>query len=278
MDELDPSWAKHLPANNLDARLSFARIFSERVSIFAEAIGPGERMFFVTLIVGDHTVREDEAVEFDVKRVQGVAHHWLRECDFLGIVEGAYFTNFKVTGLGFDRAVSWHMHAIVWGITEAALKALIRKFNSRYRTKVSGIAAGHYSVLDPNEAAIAALYMAKGQIASYKIWPRKYEFKDKETGEITIEGTGRFSQGKYKIRSGEMARMYRVFEGRYLDQLAFAGGDGGAILAAVKKAARLNHAKRSLPLIVSQRRHIAVEAESPKRRVEIVVPFWRRKR
>ena len=48
----------------------------------------------------------------------------LGKCSFVGMVEAALYTNVGVVKAGWKRAVSWHVHLIVWDITEARFREL----------------------------------------------------------------------------------------------------------------------------------------------------------
>lgn len=235
--ELDPSHAKYLAANNLDARLNFARITAEHLAAAVETLADDQPVFFVTLIRHDHTIREDQAAGFNIKRSHAWAYRVLRECAYVGMCEGSLYTNLNAAGASFKRAVSWHIHAVVWGIAEADLAKICDAANARYRTIIDGIQSAHHRRLSVNEVAGRALYMCKGQLSEYRVWPRKRTSINSETGEITIEGTGRFRQGKRPLRPGDMARMYNLFAGRLLDKLAFSGGAGKPVLKAIRHEA-----------------------------------------
>lgn len=260
LTELDRDQAMYLPANNATARMRYARITAEHLDGAIGALAPDQPVFFVTLINRDHTVREDEAASFSVRRLHAWAHRILRGCAFVGMVEAAYYSNLDVTGAGYQRAVSWHIHVIVWGISEAGLAAIIQAANRRYRCMIDGIAPAHYRPLMRSKVFGQALYMNKGQISEYRLWPRKRSVADEGTGEITKVGTGRFSQAKRDLRPGAMARMCLVFAGRRLDKLAFAGGAGKGILSAIRYEAdadrrRVEDREAALRAVRHQPRH-----------------------
>lgn len=237
LTELDRSQAMYLYANNLDARLNFARITSGHLAERAKGLGADQPVFFVTLIRHDHTIREDHAAGFKIKRLHSWVHEVLRGCAYVGMVECSLFTNLNAAGASFKRGVSWHVHAVVWGVTEAELSRRIDAVNTRYRSIVEGIKAAHYRRIGHTEVAGKSRYMCKGQLSEYRAWPRKDTIIDNETGEITIEGTGRFRQGKRPLRPCDMVRMCNIFAGMTLDKLAFAGGAGKTVLKDIRQEA-----------------------------------------
>ncbi|MCC0809036.1 hypothetical protein FPV16_23020 [Methylobacterium sp. W2] len=232
--ELDPANARFQPANNLKARLQFARIMAEHLDRAVRALPVDEPVFFVTLIARRFTVREDWAAAFKVHPLHSWTHQILRGCSYVGMAEGAYYSNLDVTGGGYRHAVSWHTHAIVWGITEEQLREICNAANRRYQTIVPGIDAAHYRAIERSEVAGQALYMSKGQLSDYRLIPLKRTDVDAETGEVTTPTTGRFRQAKHDLRPGTAARLCKVFAGRTLGGLAFAGGGGRAVIKAIR--------------------------------------------
>ncbi len=232
--ELEPAAALYLFANNRDARLRYVEIAARHLGDAIGDLPANAPVFWVTLINREHAVREDEAGAFQIKRLHRWAHRLLRGCNYVGMVEAALFTNLDVVAAGYKRTVSWHCHLHVWGVSEEVIAEICTKANTRYRTLVPGVTVAHYRPVTYAEACERAFYMHKGQISEYRVWQRRRVSMDDDTGVITIVGTGRFSQGKRPMRPGDMARMCRVFAGRTLDRLAFAGGAGRKVLDAIR--------------------------------------------
>ncbi|MFD1300265.1 hypothetical protein [Methylobacterium marchantiae] len=235
--ELDPANARFQLANNLQARLQFARITAEHLDRSVRALPPDEPLFFVTLIERRFTVREDQAAAFKVHPLHSWTHQILRGCSYVGMVEAAHYSNLDVTGAGYQLAVSWHTHAIVWGVSEKRLREICDAANRRYQTFVPGIDAAHVRPLKRSEVGGQALYMTKGQLSSTRVWALKDTVVDAVTGEVTTPTTGEFTQKKDVIRPGASARMAQVFAGRPLGELAFAGGKGRTVLKTIRHEA-----------------------------------------
>src|SRR3954449_8437703 len=72
LEELDPSAAMWLHANNHTARLNFARIAKQRVDAFTEST-QDTLFFWMMLCPKQFVVREDEAAEFKIRRI----HAWV---------------------------------------------------------------------------------------------------------------------------------------------------------------------------------------------------------
>ena len=79
--------------------------------------------------------------------------------------------------------------------------------------------------------------MTKAPFTDYRVWQRRRERVDLQTGEVTREATGRFKQRKREMRPGDMVRVCRVFAGRTIDRLTFAAGDGAALLRRLHREA-----------------------------------------
>ncbi|MBB2962528.1 hypothetical protein [Methylobacterium sp. R2-1] len=194
--------------------------------------------FFVTLIVDRYTFGLRKAGEFNPKRLQAWARTVFPGCSSIGMVEAALYTNVGVVWAGMDRAVSWHVHLILWGPSESWLAERCRVINARYHTLVPGVTAAHYRPLARQEWVGQTFYMLKAPMSDHRIWARKKEHRDTETGEITVRTTGRFTQRKRELRPCDLARMTIVMSGWTLDRLAFATGGGKVVLSAINAEAR----------------------------------------
>ena len=226
-----------LYANNAEARINYARIMADHLERATAPMAAEGSVFWVTFILRQYTVREDEAASFEVKSLQRRVRRILQGCDFVGMVEAALFTNLDVVGAGSVRAVSWHTHALVWGVTPERIAKICDVINTQCQTVVPGITAAHVRPLSPGEVAGRAFYMCKGQISEYRVWPDKTTVPDVDTGQPIKQSTGRYWVRKRSIRTGDLARMCMVFKGRYLNELSFAGGAGSAMRRAINAEA-----------------------------------------
>ncbi len=247
LDQLDPAAAVFLHAGNTTARINWARIVYRHVATMVGALDQSAPVAFVTLIEERFTITEAASASFDPRTLQRWTRALLPHTNFVGMVEAALYTNVGLIRAGMKRAVSWHVHLIVWDASEARLGALCAGINSRHATLLPGVCAAHYRMLEPGEVEGQAWYMNKAPISDHRVWPRRREATDSDTGEITVETTGRFTQRKRELRPCDLARMSRVMGDHHLDRLAFAAGDGRALLKAIIDEARL-------PLLRLQRR------------------------
>ena len=226
----DQREALFLHANNMWSRVRYAKIFGDRLERFAAQREAGEPMFLVTLVNRDHTVPRKVAADFNIACVTGWVHHVLRGASYVGMVEAAYFSNLRLCDLYEHRYVSWHSHVLLWGITEAEMIALCGEINGRHVTAVEGVPAAHYRVLQLEEIFGRCIYICKAPLDEYRVWARKREIFDRDTGEIFKCFSGRFSVKSRRMRPCDAVHMSSVFIEKYINQLAFAAGEGRLVL------------------------------------------------
>ena len=234
--EIDPAAAFLLYAASAPARIAYTRIMRRVLLARLGELDPGEPIAFVSLIERGYTLGLRRAGEIDLLSLKAWVRAELPGCSFVGMIEPAYYGNVGVAKDGGSRAVSWHAHLILWGASRARLAALIESVSRRKLTLVPGVTAGHSRLLRRDEIEGQIHYMMKGAISEYRVWQDKDVF-DETTGELVHLGTGRFQQGKQPLRPGDLSRMARVFSGKYLDDLAFAAGDGKEFLRAINAEA-----------------------------------------
>ena len=149
---------------------------------------------------------------------------------------------------------------LVWGPTEAELAARIDDINRRFITAIPGHTAAHYRPLQLEEVFGQGLYMSKGQINEYRVWPRTEDLVHHETGEVIKVNTGDYEVKKRPLRPGDAIHLCRAFAFRTIDSLAFANGDGRAVLDAVNRTAlaRFSYWEAQQPYRIAEERRRAV--------------------
>ena len=236
LEELGRDGERTLAANNMTARIKYAHIASDAVAEFLKTLPPDTKAFWVTLIRDRYTVSLDDAVTFDPSGLKGWVHHVLRGAHYFGIVEAGFYSNLSVVGSTFNRAVSWHAHFLMWGKTRREMTTLKKETDARYGTAIPGRHAFDWQEVTHGQAADKTLYMHKGQLKEYRVYPLNETTVD-EDGIITISTTGKFEQKKRDIRRGDAVRMTRVFAGRTIDGLAVYAGDGRGLFRTIQKTA-----------------------------------------
>ena len=235
--DLQPRNAFLLPANNMFARISYAQLMGEHLERHALALPPEQPMFFVTLINRVHTVPRRAAHRFKVRSLIGWSHEILRGASYVGMVEGAYFSNLRTLGGPGRRFVSWHTHLVLWERTEAEVAALCKTINARHITAIPGRVAAHYRPLQLEEVFGQGLYMSKGQINEYRVWPKSQKLRHPATGEVFRRPSGGWEVKKRPLRPADAIHLCQAFAGRHIDDLAFAAGEGREVLRSLNRAA-----------------------------------------
>lgn len=235
--DMQPRRAFLLPANNMAARIRYARIMAEALERHALTLGPDVPLFFVTLIDRRHTVQRRHGAAFAEERVIGWAHEILRGASYVGMVEAAYYSNLRTLPGPARRYLSWHCHLVLWGLTEAEVEALCAAINARFTTAIPGCTAAHYRPLPLEEVFGQGLYMCKGQINEYRVWRKKKKVVDRFTGRKVWVLTREWESKKRPLRPADAIHLCRAFAGRLIDRLAFVAGDGRVVLRAVNRSA-----------------------------------------
>ncbi|WP_267422926.1 hypothetical protein, partial [Methylobacterium sp. GC_Met_2] len=237
-DEIDPEAAFRLSACNYAARIAYAQIATDHVTRFTASLPRSTPVFWVTLIRDSYTLPYDEAADLDLFKLQQWVRAELRGASFVGMVEAALYTNADAVRADWKRAISWHPHLLVWGISEQRMTEIRDSLNRRCRALIPGVAAAHFRPLQLEQVEGQVLYMLKSPLNEYRIITKRRWVTDQETGEPVREFTGKFKSRKFQLGPGDLVRMANLLAGKRLDRLAFAAGDGRAVLSAINCAAR----------------------------------------
>lgn len=137
-----------------------------------------------------------------------------------------------------ERLVSWHAHPILWTRRPNRLKRQRTQINSTNACLVPGCTIAHVQSI-PSAAIKAKLtYIMKAPMDRTKIYPRKEETIDAETGGILAIETGRFKQKSERLKGIALLRVCKATEDFLIDQLLIAGGDGKPIGNAMRNDIR----------------------------------------
>ncbi|WP_156417947.1 hypothetical protein [Aureimonas sp. AU4] len=189
--------------------------------------------YWITLISERYVLPESEAANFDQRSLQAWVQQVLHGIDFIGSLELAYYTNLK-RGSG-RGSVSWHFHGTGWSKTSDLVGKRIDEINASTRTIFPGVVPALAAEIPRRKLTAKLLYALKAPRSAYRVYAFKEDSFDSETGELEKRPTGFFKQKKGALRPGELARVCTFLEGRYLDQLAIAGGEGKSILRKVRE-------------------------------------------
>ncbi|CAM5775562.1 hypothetical protein LMIY3S_05086 [Labrys miyagiensis] len=226
--ELAPERAKFLYANNAKARVAVATAALDVAGDIRKLIGKWGQAHWVTIAIDKHAMSVDEAAQFNITSLQSFTRQMLKGFNFLGIVEAGLYGNYRIDPTDKGRkTVSWHTHAIAWGVSEKEMETRKAEINARYQSLIRGPTPAHSEPIRPRSVRTKLIYMLKGQRKEYRIIRKKGDVIDPETGEITEEYTGEFDQRTQNLRPGDRVRMCRVLARKCIDQMLFAGGAEG---------------------------------------------------
>jgi hypothetical protein len=259
--ELQRANSVYLYANNPEARAGFSRVFLSTLTDHLKSPVNEDRLrtpvYLVTFALRRFCCPIQEAAGFDLKPLQAWVRQAMEGMSYLGFVEAAFYSNLtlgpeakkarvkpkietkhrnKPTTKKRHGTISWHVHLIVWGTSRATLKATVDDISAKHPSLITGLPAADYRRIRPEHFAGKVLYILKVP-REYRVWPKKQEVIDPETGEITTHATGRFTQKSRIMRSGDQVRMFEVMRDRYLDLMMLGGGAGKDLLLAIREEA-----------------------------------------
>ena len=224
--------AGSLFATNTRARIAFATAAERAVSQLVED-GSIDTFFFLTLAPRDFACPLADAADFDEFSVRFWALPLLLGFHHLGVIEAALYSNANVLPGTRGPMVSWHGHVLGWGSPKRKFDALVMRVNGDHEPLIPGRTAAHVRLLTPRQAVGRAIYMLKAPLNEYRVYPRKHEVVDPQTGEILELPTGAFQQKKRDLRPGDAVKMCKALGSRTLPMLVFAGGEGARLLGSI---------------------------------------------
>ncbi len=233
-------------AANLFSRKLFSRaICDELQSTFCSdpnSLDHNQDVFFVTLL--DIRCATDVSPAMpDLEYFKAIMRRGLRGLSYVGMMDVAYYANLAA-GVRFNskRCLFWHVHALVWGVTERELKKHIRRLNRSgdYLAIIDGLKGALSKKVRQGTLPVVAGYILKSPANAYRVW-REDRFDDDGNPLINADGEilAKFRQRKGRLRHGERVRLFKLLKQVPLTDLAISGGDGKRILARAKRNAAL---------------------------------------
>lgn len=182
---------------------------------------------------------EERLTEADLELIKNRLRYGLREFSYFGMVEPAYYVNLQ-HGVRYagKRCMFWHLHALVWGVSQKALKKHLRGLVKvgRYAAIADGLDATHTRKIKQGRLPRHVAYVLKSPCKAYRLSVRDREDK---LGRPVIDANGivlqKFKQGKANLRHGDRIVLFHAMKHLHLDKLAVAGGDGAKLLKAAKR-------------------------------------------
>ena len=242
---LRSSHRNKLLAVNHHSRVRWGRAVCDELSGFfcdPDSVEHNQPILFVTLVDKSCTTSVS-AADIDVDAIKTRLRSGLRGLSYIGLIEPAYYVNLQ-KGIYLERrCISWHLHALVWGISKRELRAILRalEVSGRYVSIVPGLKAVDIREVQQGDLPMVAGYMLKSPWTAYRV--TKYiAYKN---GNVLLDAKGAarpfYLQGKSKLRPGERITLFHTLKPFYLDKLAVAGGEGTPLLARAKRLALSPH-------------------------------------
>jgi hypothetical protein len=201
-----------------------------------------QTLYFVTLI-DDECVTKVNAADVSLPFVTRRLRLGLRGLSYVAVVEPAFYVN-QQAGVRFTgkRCLSWHLHAIVWGVSKAELSERIRTLNQigQYVALVPGRKGAQKKRIRQGTLPEVFGYMLKQPVNGYRVTRYDRERNGRPVINEDGEVQAKFIQGKSKLRPGQHVELFHVMKGLSLDQLTIAGGQGVPLLARAKRQVSRN--------------------------------------
>ncbi|WP_020180300.1 hypothetical protein [Methylopila sp. M107] len=221
-----------MTANNVLARIACARRFQEAL-LDVPSLRRGQQYSFVTYTSQRFAGPYDPKIRFETGPLKYAFEEALRRlgAHWAGMIEAGFITRLALNiPQDGSRIISWHVHAIVWGVGERKLRAALNKLAQE--TDLAGRSAIHIQRRALSVAERQSLYICKFPLAGQLIAGAKGEMVDWQTGEII---SAKKWLKKDALRTGDLARAAVVLRDRGVDQLMIAGGDGVQVYRAVQQ-------------------------------------------
>jgi hypothetical protein len=231
-----------LLAVNPHSRLLFARTLCEEISKRFCEPGTEEhdaKIHLVTLV--DITCATSPELHANLDWIGRRLRIALKGLSYIGMVEPAYYVNLQAgTRFTGKRCIFWHLHAIVWGISQTELRQRVRQMeeSGQYVAIAPGLKATHTKRIRHGTLPKVVGYILKSPSCAYRVTRRDREGSD---GKVFVNSDGEvvayFIQGKSELRKGDRIRLFLAMKDLYLDKLSVAGGEGTTLLARAKRVA-----------------------------------------
>lgn len=242
---INPSHRRTLSAVSPYSRRDWAQIVCREVEqelVAPDGVSHDGNLLFVTLAdINCITSPGDRLSENDLQAFKDNLRVGLRECSYLAFIEPAYYVNLQAgTNSRNRKCISWHLHALVWGISKSQLEARLRDHSAqrRYIPIADGLQGTDVRAVKQGTLPRLMGYMLKAPMLGYRVivYDRKAANGDwltNEHGEV-LRG---FDQKKQKLRPGERLTLFHAMKNLRLDEFAISGGMGVEIMRRIRRSA-----------------------------------------
>lgn len=214
---------RSLFAPNPEARVRWLRTFASTVCKHLRAKAPGRRpkkpVYMLTLI-SDRGLQSERSAPSPRELRHEYQRHLLG-LNYAGMIEPALYVRLP-HGEHYPRGVLWHMHALVWGISEEDLEERCRRLRRSYRTLIPRATPAQYDLVRPGDLLQVIWYINKAPRTQYEITKARDSL------------VGRLRQYTHPMNGVNSVRLYKHMSDLYLHNLAVSGGDGKALMKQIK--------------------------------------------
>ncbi|UGY28870.1 hypothetical protein HU675_0020020 [Bradyrhizobium septentrionale] len=258
-----------LSAVNTRARLCWARHLCrllERAVGFDSKSGLIEQDVFLVSLVDIRCAKGSAEENVDLEPIKKRLRQGLRGYNYIGAIEPALYSSITWFETNFDRqrCISWHLHALVWGVSRGEIKTLVRRLRR----------SGDYIPITPAQLGADVRSAIQGKFSGligYVLKPPTHSYRigidrvhERQTGEI------RHKQYRSRLRPGERLTLYLQMRHLDCDQMWIAGGGARQIRSRCRRDA-LAAVRRS----DRDQIDIGVARHRPRRRLTGVNPIFR---
>jgi hypothetical protein len=177
---------------------------------------PRRPVYFVTVIDKRQVVFP---YEFDPPGWEGPTLRQIRQAyaealiglNYVGLLDVALYVSAQKTHC-VDRFMQWHVHLLVWGISEAKLRRFCKDIRIGMRALLSYATSVEYKRVRDGDLLQMVWYTTKAPRKQYQVWKRSR--------------TDTLKQYKRKINGVNSVRLYAAMQDIKLDELTIAAGHG----------------------------------------------------
>jgi len=237
------SAADRLLAVNAFSRVCVGRaLFAEIDGVLCDEHGEHQSPMYKVTLIPKKGMTTTDTRGFDLTSIKMRLRADLGGISYMGAIEPAYYASLPKNKGQERKAICWHVHLVVWGLSVEELNEFVGKLrkNKAYRPVVREFASINVAAIANGELRDVFAYIVKPPIHAYRV--TRYPHYDTE-GKIRTRrnGTRRFfsQQKASKLRESERVTLFHATKHLGLDELMVAGGRGSDLRKQVlRRAAR----------------------------------------
>ena len=224
-------------AMNLHTRI----VFAEKTDHYIQhrlTLGEITDAFFVDIACKKHIRGISDIETFDLEKIRNWMSARLKNMNFFGALDAAYYYDGTPLTNKKEPAVCWHGHFMVWGTTQKQLKKWQKKTNERFEAGWPGGKCFYFKNWTENIDG-RAMYMMKAPQSEYSVvlYKQYKETFDPETGEVEEIEIDKAKQYKRPLRPGSFKNIVDLYSRVEMRDVLMAGGHGKSLLSDVLNSA-----------------------------------------